>query len=254
MGEKGADMSELTFKMTAKKGNCVDFGDFTNFADRVHQLLRFTNRAIESTDRSPHFVIQSLEIGSAFCSLGNADAQSGYCMDAFIATAVALRNKTRPPIKLTATDIRTFKKLAEPLENLTDTIVLNGSIAIDQQFVEGCEFVIATSPKSFGQAIGRLDGMNIHTAKFFRIYPEGVNQGAPCYYDDDMHEKVVSLIGQKILVEGLIYRDPDGIGIDQIRQISRLDRVKEDDELPKLSDLFGLFKGCPVDVAAGWEK
>jgi len=244
-------MATLKFEMNGRKGNPVDFEDFGQFSSRLSESVLRVSRILNLANKKPRFEIHSLENGSAICTV-YADGHGGNSLNEFVGVVTALRDKRDLPLRVTSADVRIFKKLAEPLDSHTESILLNDELPIDSKFVAGCEWSLSQSQKSIGQIIGRLDGVNIHSMRFFRVYPEGIDRGAECNYPLELHEKIVSLLGKRVQVEGTIHRDPDGVGIDRVTDVTSVNELAEDNELPSLSDLFGLFKSQPVNVAAGW--
>jgi len=243
-------MKSLIFKLNGKGGAPVDLEDFSVFSTALQEVLRRTYRSIEPTANLPRYKIQKLEIGSAICECGS-DTSGEVVFDNVLEAVQAIRHKNTPRFKFTSNDLRAYKKLTGPLASYTESIELS-DVPIDQAYREGCEWLLANAPHSVGQSIGRLEGVNIHKQKFFRIYPEGIDRGAECYYPESLHSKVLSSIGKRVCVEGLVHRDPDGIGLDRITKIKEITVLPENDEVPSLMRLFGLFQEQPVDVAAGW--
>lgn len=245
-------MGTLNFKLNAKSGKSVDFSDFSDFSGKLNEALRRVHRSLDSSGRIPRYEVYQVEIGSIGCGI-QSTGPGAICLKLFAETAEAIRSKTRPPINMTSADARAFRKLADCLDSHIESIVVNEEIPIDTKFVAGCEWLITSAPKGHGEAIGRLEALNVHNAKSFRIYAEGNDRGAECFFPDDFQSKVLSLVTKRVRVAGLVHRDPDGIGIDRITNIQSIELVPENDELPKLSDLLGLFKDSPVNVAAGWD-
>lgn len=246
-------MSSLNFRLIARDGGSVELADFSDFMEKLNDVLRIVYRSTNAgSGAPPKYEIYRLEVGSACCGV-QSSGSGGMCIDSFVATTEAIRSKTIPPIRLTSADARNFKKLADTLSKNVASILLNEELPIDSQFVLGCEWLIESSPKSYGEAIGRLESLNLHNAKKFRIYPVGVDRGAECFFPDEMQDRVLSLVTKRVRVSGLIHRDPDGVGIDRITEVRSIDPLLEDTQLPKLRDLIGLFAECPVNIAAGWE-
>lgn len=243
-------MSILTFKLTDKSGGACDFADLSNFSTRLTDVLRRVHRAEFAAGQLPRYRVARMEIGSALLGV----TSEGLSIANFLETVVSIRKMERPRLPYTGDDIRAFRGLTDPLESHTKTIELNDEIPLDEAFRVACDYLLEHVPKSFGQAIGRNDGLNIHNKKYFRLYPEGVDRGAECYFADDYLDKVKASIGKRIRVEGLIHRNPDGTGLDRITSIRSLEIIPESHELPPLSSLFGMFSGNPVDLCRGWEN
>ncbi len=246
------NMATLKFELKALDGGFVDFRDMSSFVSRLSDCLFRVHKAIDTQDDSPRFLVHLAEIAS-FTSGIIASGHSGLCLDRFVRTVESLRQRADLPLRLKSADIRAMKKLADPLDFHTKSILLQDSIPIDDIFVAGCDWALSRVSKSIGTMTGRLDGLNIHAAKFFRIYPVRATSGAECYYPDSLHSKVVSLIGKRVRVEGTIHKDPDSVGVDHVSEVTSLVEIPEDNELPNLMELIGLFKHSPVSIGADWE-
>ena len=252
-------MTTLDFKMNGKFDGLVELADFSDFAEKLNDVLRIVFRSSGAkSGKLPSYEIYRLEIGSACCGVKSIGL-GAECIGSFLATTEAIRNRTSPPIRLSSSDARQFKKLADTLDRNVESIVINEKLPIDSRFVQGCDWLIASSPRSYGEAIGRLESLNLHKGQNrrkemkFRIYPEGMDRGAECCFPETLREKVLVSVDKRVKVAGLIHRDLDGVGIDRITEVRSIEPVLEDNQLPSLRDLFGLFEGSPVDIAAGWE-
>lgn len=243
-------MSVLTFKMTDKSGGACDFADLADFSSRLMEALRRVHRAEFPHGVLPRYRIARLETGSAIVGI----SCDGGSIASFVATVMSIRRRERPHLPTTGDDIRALRALTDTLDSQTKSIFLNESLPIDQDFRTACEFLLDHFPKSYGQAIGRNDGVNIHHRKYLRIYPEGIDRGAQCYFPDEYLERVLASIGKRIRVEGLVHRNPDGTGIDRITDVTALEVLPESHELPSLTSLFGMFADNPIDLCKGWES
>lgn len=243
-------MSTLTFKLTDKSNGACDFADLADFSAKLTESLRRVHRTEVAKGKLPRFRIRRLEIGSAVVGL-SGDA---FSIEGFVETVVSIRNRQRPRLPFTGDDIRVLRSMADPLDSHTKSIEINGQVPIDDQFRSGCDYLLDHVPKSFGQAIGRNDGLNIHAQKYFRIYPEGVNRGAQCYFPAEFMDTVLGSIGKRVRVEGLIHRNPDGTGVDRITDLRALEVIPESADLPPLSSLFGMFANTSLDLCKGWEN
>ncbi len=169
------------------------------------------------------------------------------------ATLGAIRDRRELPIRLTAEDVRSLKKLADPLKSNT-TQILVGDIPIDTEFTAGCDLILLNAPRSLGQAIGRLEGLNTHDQYFFRIYPTGTNRGAQCFFAQEKYDEVYANMRKRVRVEGLIHRDPDGIGIDRITEISLIESLPEDSQLPTMASLLVFSRIIPSICIMGGNR
>jgi len=137
--------------------------------------------------------------------------------------------------------LRRFRALADCLASETAFIEIADTV-IDEEFRAACDKRILKSPQSYGSAIGRLDGVNVHDRKFFRLYPEGQDRGVECFFAEQLYVKVLEAMRKRVQVQGLIQRDPDGVGIDQIRQVQEVRIIPESKDLPR-SYIFRMLDG-----------
>ena len=246
-------MDKLEFYLQGKEQKGYDFADLAVFSTNLTEALRRIHRIYEpGQTRIPRFEIVALELGSYRSTLASSGA-GALAIAGLIASIGAIREHQVPKLRLTGDDIRALKQLAEPLERQTSMIRIE-NIPIDNEFVSGCDSILKNAPKSFGQAIGRIEGMNIHRSNVFRLYPLDANKGTECYFDENMYDKVISYMNKRVRVEGLIHRDPDGIGIDKITQLTVIEKLPENSELPTMSSLFGAFKDTNLDIGSGWDS
>ena len=245
----------LEFTLEGKDDRRADFADTAEFCRSLVDCLRRMHRVDHpGTSKLPRYRIQKLEIGSAVIGL-SSDQSTDHAVVLLTQTLSSIRNRRQYDAPLNAEDIRAFRSLSDPLESQTSTIVV-ADVPIDAVFRESCEWMLAQAPKSLGQAIGRLEGMNVHNRSFFRLYPEGQDKGAECYFADDMYDKVHDAMKKRVQVRGMIHRDPDGVGIDRITQIEDIEVLPETAELPSLTSLFGLFESEPINrqmIGEGWD-
>lgn len=246
-------MLEITIE--GKIDRRADFADTAEFCRSLVDCLRRMHRVDHpGVSRLPRYRIQKLEVGSAVIGLSSSQSPD-HAVVLLKQTLDSLHNRRSGTVPLNSEDIRALRSLSDPLESQTAAIFVD-DIPIDKAFRDSCEWMLSQAPKGFGQAIGRLEGMNVHNRQFFRLYPEGQDRGAECHFPDDMYDQVHRAMRKRVQVHGLIHRDPDGMGIDRITQIASLAEVPESESLPSLTSLFGLFKNSPIDRQAmneGWE-
>lgn len=248
-------MALLNLRINGLNDPRADFADVAEFCDALTECLRRVYRSRNpGFSALPRYRVQNAGIGSLTLDLAGDEVGEQVAAET-VDTVSRIRHRERPSIQLTGDDVRAFRKLARPLESNTKSIEI-GDVPIDARFVSGCDFLLSESPKSYGEMVGRLDGMNVHNRNSFRLYPEGETRGAECFFPDELYEKVHSLMRRRVRVAGLIQRDPDGVGVDSISQISSVDPLPEANELPSLQSLIGIFAKQPLSrefLDSGWE-
>lgn len=244
-------MASLQYKLDGRESDRADFSDFSHFAEHLRGCLKRVHRIRRpGSGLLPKYEIADLEVGSALVTL-QGDPES---IDDLMIAIHRLRNRQLPD-DFTFEDIRAFRKLASPLDHATSAITV-GQTPIDDQFVAGCDELIESATEAIGDAIGSLDGLNVHKYNFFRLYPEGQNVGVECTFDSELLEAIQSAFRKRVVVRGVIVRDPNGVTIARIKDVQSVTVLPDAGDLPPISDLFGLFKATPIDfetAADGWK-
>lgn len=238
-------MPTLQFKLDGRESDRADFADFSHFSEHLRGCLKRVHRIKHpGSGPLPKYEIADLEVGSAMVTLqGDREA-----IDDLMVAIQRIRNRQLPD-DFTFDDIRAFRKLANPLDHSTSTITVEQT-PIDQEFVAGCDELIESATEAIGDAIGSLDGLNVHKYNFFRLYPEGQNVGVECTFDSALLEAIQAAFRKRVVVRGVIVRDPNGVTIARIKDVESVTVLPDADELPPISDLFGLFKDTPIDFEA----
>lgn len=238
-------MASLQFKLEGRESDRADFADFSYFTEHLRNCLKRVHRVKNpGSGPLPKFGIADLEVGSAMVTL-DGDPE---CV-ADLTTAIERLKNRQLPDAFTYEDIKAFRKLARPLEHSTSTITVQ-RIPIDIEFVSGCDELLESATEAIGDAIGALDGLNVHRHNFFRLYPEGQDVGVECTFDPALFDDVQAALKKRVVVRGNIVRDPNGVTIARINHVQSISVLPDPDELPPISDLFGLFKDTPIDLEA----
>lgn len=245
-------MATLKFIVEGKRDKRADFADVSSFCENLNECLR---RAFRANNRLvhvyPRFKITELAIGSAVHGIVGDDET----IEAVKSNVARIRERLQPVFPMRTEDLRKYRALSDVLESHTELIVF-GDTVIDDTYRDSCNYLLAKAPRSIGSVIGRIDGINVHKRSFFRLYPEGQDRGVECTFTDDLYLNVYQLMRKRAEVVGLIHRDPDGCGIDQISRVDTIKEIPEASELPSLRSLFGIMAGLQSssnDRASGWD-
>ena len=242
-------MARLHFKLEGRSSDLADFGDFSYFSAAVRDCLRSVHRVGHPRSGAiPKFSVAELSVSSAVVCL-DGDRES---VDDLVDAIVKIRHRLLPK-HFTFEDVRTFQKLARPLEHSAAAIQVQ-SIPIDQEFVDGCIHLLDSGRQSIGEAIGSLDGLNVHAYNFFRLYPEGQNRGVECVFESTLFDQVQAAIKKRVVVRGLLVRDLDGVSIHRIPQVESIEILPPADQTPPITDLFGLFEKTPISFKAASDE
>ena len=248
-------METLSFYLKGKETDAFDFADMAEFTASLSEALRRVHRVIEpGTGKLPRYEIAKVELAS-FSSILRATGSGIIAASAFVASLSAIKYDRPLPLNLSGDDIRAIRELTNTLDSKTAFIEI-ADILIDKEFRANCDRILASAPKSLGQVVGRIDGLNTHIEGgwYFRLYPTGVNRGAECFFDESDYSKIHKAMRGRVRVEGLIHRNPDGVGIDRITNLTVIEPIPEDNDLPTLRSLFGSFADSPIDISAGWDR
>lgn len=242
-------MKTLTIKIDGRSG-VADFGDFAAFSNAVAEALTITHRRLyPERQKRPRYNVVSLNVGSAMATLAPA-TNAGNVFESFVETLTDIRVGRVPHGRISSEDVRCYQKLGSVLKSRTDYATV-GDVEITEDFVVKCEQLINSAPKSLGQVVGFLQGVNTHRATCFRIYPEGQNFGAECYLKNpEVFDQMMELYDKRIRLTGLVRRNPDGSGVDRI-EVDSVERMPQPGETPKLASLIGIWRDdAPFDLPA----
>ncbi len=235
-------MARLHFRLEGRSSEFVDFADFTYFSGALRECLRSVyRRRHPGSGALPKFSIADLKIGSTDVDL-QGDSQT---VEDLAEAIVSIRHR-RFPKHFTFDDVRAFKKLGKPLEYSTSAIEVQ-SIPIDNEFVQACNDLLDSASESIGEAIGSLDGLNVHARNVFRLYPEEQDRGVECTFDSALFEEVQAALKQRVIVRGTLIRDPGGVTIHRIPAVKSIEILPTLDQMPPITDLFGLFEETPIN-------
>ncbi len=140
------------------------------------------------------------------------------------------------------------KDLANLLSDDLPLSVRNGGerIPLTKQLLVNVDIVLGQSRSSFGSVEGRLEGLNIHGAKQFRVYSSIDGKAITCNFGRNIElDDVLHAVGKNVMVRGVVKTSPRGerssIEAHSIRVLGA--RVVTADEV------FGIFE---ASTEAGW--
>jgi len=235
----------------------VDFADFGTFISAVSETLTITHRRLHPERQvRPSYLVRDLQVGSAIALLSPADSNNFSIFDDYTDSLTAIRAGHLPSGKLSNEDLRCYKKLGRVLESKSSKAEVNG-VEIDDVFVANCDRLIESSPSSFGQVVGLLQGVNTHRNVYFRIYPEDQNTGAECHLrGEGLYQRLMGMFDKRVRLTGTIRRNPDGSGVDRV-DVEEAELLPDAGETPTLASLAGIWKNDQPfnlrELRAGWE-
>lgn len=234
----------------------VDFADFGTFISAVSETLTITHRRLHPERQvRPSYLVRDLQVGSAIALLSPAD--SGISIfDDYTQSLIAIRAGILPSGKLSNEDLRCYKKLGKVLDSKSSKAEVN-DVEIDDVFVANCDRLIESSPSSFGQVVGRLQGVNTRRNVYFLIYPEDQNNGAECHLrGEGLYQPMMGMFDKRVRLTGTVRRNPDGFGVDRV-DVLEAELLPNAGETPKLASLAGIWKNDQPfnlrELRAGWQ-
>ncbi|MGI8858342.1 MAG: hypothetical protein ACR2JW_21580 [Thermomicrobiales bacterium] len=111
-------------------------------------------------------------------------------------------------------------------------------VHISQHVAANVDTLIGVRYEEIGSVEGRIEAVNIHKGFHFGIYDFLTERRVDCSFPDTMLGEVVTTLGKRAIVYGLMRTDARGEPI-SIR-VDRIQRLRSSDELPSVSDLRGI--------------
>lgn len=170
-----------------------------------------------------------------------------------IASAIAhgiaqLEREPERPQYFTDQALEYAKSLASLSSEALPLSVRNGAerVVLSKQLLVNADIVLGQSRSSFGSVEGRLEALNIHGGKQFRIYSSIDDKAITCNFGRHLElDDILRAVGKKIMVRGVVKTNPRGerttIEAHSIRVLG--------DRLVTADEVFGIFEGT---TEAAW--
>ncbi len=114
---------------------------------------------------------------------------------------------------------------------------------LTSRFIANVDELIGTTIPSEGTVKGRLERLNVHNRFEFVIYPPIPGYSVRCVFQDDLYEQIHRAIRTNVTVSGTLHYRP-GTPFPDWVQVKSVEVHPPDEQLPKLADLRGSWKGC----------
>lgn len=99
--------------------------------------------------------------------------------------------------------------------------------------------LVLTQGYSIGAIEGQAEGINIHSQPYFTVYDAVTARAVRCFFDKGAWmEILLSAIGKKVSVAGMLRRDPQGRP-NQLRQITQIEILSDPSESVPNPELVG---------------
>lgn len=236
--------NSLTFKLEGKEkdAGAVLFSDFRQFLDDVAECLERIARRV--ADQKVRHRIADLKAASATVRLEalspNGDQAAARAVyDTFSRTVIALESSGNVDQRLKADDLKSFRKLAEPVLRGEQRVEIAGT-KLTTRFVANIDVMLGKAVRSKGTVKGRLEKLNVHKRSEFTLYPPIGKHSITCVFPEALFETVQRAIKQSVTVSGLLTFRGDSPYPERVR-VDSIDIHPPDEALPTLSSLRGLL-------------
>jgi hypothetical protein len=166
--------------------------------------------------------------------------------------------------KALTTGLRTLERSATRPKHFNDTALLklrdlgkltgaetpiiqlgNGDtpIPLSARLIANIEAVLAPEVTSIGTVEGKLEGLIIHGKNRFLVFDPLTGRQVTCYFAERVkYDDVLQAFGKRVAVTGWIRSRRSGERVDI--QVSHLQLMPPDEELPSASDVLGILKAA----------
>jgi hypothetical protein len=227
-------------------GGSVLFADFREFCEALTSCLRVVENVVSRKSKI-RYLISDMRTGSPLTmTLAPLPPRKGQdvreeVLGLFVETVGGLEEGGVIDPRFTKEDLRTFRRLAEPLGRRLAGVEI-ASRRITTNFLANVDVLIGASIPSEGSVSGRLERLNLHEKKEFALYPPIEGFVVVCVFPDELTDKVIAAINRTVTVHGRLIFRPDSPFPERV-QVRSLEIHPSDDELPRLSELRGLLRG-----------
>jgi hypothetical protein len=139
--------------------------------------------------------------------------------------------------------VRDLGRLTSPE---TPTVKIgNGTepIPLSSRLLANVEAVLAPEVQSIGTIEGKLEGLIVHGKSRFLIFDPLTGRQVTCYFGERIaYDTVLRVFGKRLAVTGLIRSRRSGERVDI--QVTRLEVLPPDEELPSAEDVRGILKAA----------
>jgi hypothetical protein len=143
-------------------------------------------------------------------------------------------------------DLEAFRTLARPIHRQVREIRI-ADTKVTTRFIANIDELIGALVPSAGSVKGRLERLNLHNRCEFVIYPPISGYSVRCTFTDDLFDKIHEAIRRNVTVYGTLHFRPGRPFPDQV-EVKSIEIHPPDEELPKLADLRGTWKGSTGDL------
>lgn len=244
----------VTLVGSEQDGGNVQLADFRKFCDSLTLCLRrvetkFPDGALTRL----RYRIVSLSHGSASLTVEPIPPSKGNdfgpdVIDLFSETIGSLQSGKPVDPRLNNDDLGAFRELAAPIHrNVREMRIAKTNLT--SRFIANIDEIVGTAIPSEGSVKGRLERLNLHNRFEFVIYPPIPGYSVKCSFRDDQYETIHDAIRKNVTVCGKLHFRP-GSPFPQQVHVETIEIHPPDEQLPKLAELRGSWKGSTGELSA----
>ncbi|MBI3465124.1 MAG: hypothetical protein HY000_19015 [Planctomycetes bacterium] len=220
--------------------------EFLLFGHKMSGCLRRAEAVVTGERQQIRYRIAGLETGSAGMTVEAIAPKKGpdrrmEVVGLFKKTVADLQAGAFTDPRWTLDDLRGFRELIAPLKR-TKQVWVDGQ-QLTSQYIANIDKILGSSVGAEGFVSGRLERLNVHNRNEFVLYPPIIGASIVCHFPDELFERVRDAIKRSVTVCGTLFYVPDKPFPDRVH-VRALEIHPPDDELPKLRELRGSFRGC----------
>jgi hypothetical protein len=217
---------------------------FLKFCGKVGRCLRIIEGRDLDERQRVRLVVADLRTGSAVMQIAALPPQRGAdrrqaIVAEFRHTVRSLQNGLPISHRLTYSELRDFRTIAAPLQSGATEAWID-DVRITTQYTANIDRILEGGAKSTGSISGRLERLNVHNANEFSLFPAVSDDEILCKFPDELWGTVQQAIKRTVTVLGEMTYRPDTAFPDRVR-VESIEIHPDDDDLPTLMDLHGLF-------------
>jgi hypothetical protein len=230
---------------TDEDAGYVQFDDFRHFCDAMSVCLHRAEKVVAGDGGQIRYRVKELQCGSAIIGLEALRRKKGQDVRTAVVrffkdTVAAIQSGRSIDSRLTAEGLSEFRKLYTVVKRAKE-VWIAGKL-ITSRYLANIDEILRPALVSEGTVRGRIERLNVHEKNEFVLYTP-LWEGVICEFPEDLFEQVREAIKRNVTVTGKLAYLLDKPYPTRVH-VRDLEVLPEDDELPTLSQLRGMFQNC----------
>jgi len=251
----------VTIQGSPQDNGRVRLSDFIKQLEAVKSSLRQTERLVaEHADPALHYHIVELTYSSPATVVIEPVAISPQAVGLGAKTVkqyvTNLRQvaRGRRPTHADLPALQSYQSLTSMLKQHVGKVTIKDArtkpVVIDNKFTSRIAKIIGPDELAEGSMCGTLEWLNIHrNINCFHIYPTVGPDRIDCYFGSDLKPQVISAVDKYVEVSGTLrYKHLEKFAY--AMNVSRIEPLPPESELPTLFDLRGIAPNATGDLSA----